>query len=126
MGVATTIRTARFCIAVAVTGPAVAVSPTDFSRPLETGPGALVCSFAAAMDPREGKGIDAAMKSRMSTFGRKKEAEAAGCEEWREGVPVQIAPKGIQRARDFQSRQKCGMVEGAGQLFFSCDLRNAP
>lgn len=106
--------------------PALAASSTDFDKPLVTSAGTLVCSFAAALDPREGKGLDAAMKSRLSTFGRQKEAEAAGCEEWREGIPVRLTDKGRQRARDFQARQRCGMVEGASQLFFSCDLRNTP
>jgi len=98
--------------------------PVDFDQPVETRRAALVCPLAALFDQREGRGVQAAMKSRLSFFGRKEEAEKAGCEEWREGFVVVLSPNERERARQWQARDSCGMLEAEGRLFFSCDLRN--
>ena len=105
--------------------PAKRELPVDFERPLETTRGTLVCPSSALFERREGKGLQVAMKSRGSVFGRQVEAEKAGCEEWQEGLPVHLLPETIARGQKWQADQKCGMLDFTGGLVFSCDLRNA-
>ena len=97
----------------------------DYSLPLETEHGTLVCPIAALFDQREGRGIKAAMASRLSVFSRLKEAEAAGCTEWREGIPIEISKEESERASKGQQEKICRMLEFSGGLVFSCQLRNS-
>ncbi len=103
---------------------AVEKSTVDFDRPIHTGPGTLVCSLSSAADVREGRGLQAAMKSRSEVFGRQEDAEKAGCEEWQEGIPVQLDDSERQRAKKWQLEHKCGMLSFVRGFIFSCDLQN--
>jgi hypothetical protein len=100
--------------------------PVNFDQPLETTPGAMVCPLSIAADLREGRGVKAAIASREEFFGRKEDAEKAGCEVWREGIPVVISsPDDIERAKALQAQGRCGMLSmGVAQFIYSCDLRN--
>ncbi|MDD2720842.1 MAG: zinc ribbon domain-containing protein [Gallionella sp.] len=100
-------------------------SPVNFDIPLETTAGTLVCPLSAALDNREGHGLQAAMKSRREVFGRQEDAEKAGCQEWREGLPVQLSDKEKQQAKGWQVEHTCGMLTFAAGFVFSCDLRNS-
>ena len=93
--------------------------------PLETKSGTLVCPLGAALDNREGHGLQAAMKSRVEVFGRQEDAEKAGCQEWREGLPIQLSDKEIQQAKEWQAGHTCGMLMFDAGFVFSCDLRNS-
>lgn len=96
----------------------------NFDLPLETSSGALVCPVSALFDNREGHGVQAAMKSRAEVFGRQEDAERAGCEVWREGLPVFLAEEARQRAKKWQAIDRCGMVDFGDRLIYSCDLHN--
>jgi hypothetical protein len=100
-------------------------SPVTFDMPLQTTSGTLVCPFSSALDNREGRGLQAAMKSRVEIFGRQEDAEKAGCQEWREGLPIQLSDKEIQQAKKWQADHTCGMLTFDAGFIFSCDLRNA-
>lgn len=109
--------------------PAALTSATqqvDFDLPLQTTVGTLVCPLSAAMDPRESHGLQAAMRSRLSVFGRREEAQKAGCDEWRAGLPIQIDASEIERAKQMQANRKCGMLSMQTVYVFSCDLANVP
>jgi len=99
-------------------------SAVDFDRPVHTGPGTLVCSLSSAADVREGRGLQAAMKSRLEVFGRREDAEKAGCEEWREGIPVQLDDMEKQQAKKWQLEHSCGMLSFDRGFIFSCELQN--
>lgn len=99
--------------------------PTNFDLPLETSAGILVCPLAAAFDRREGRGLQAAMKSRLEVFGRQEDAEKAGCEEWQEGLPIHLSDVAKEQAKGWQAKHTCGMLEFDEGLIFSCELRNS-
>lgn len=99
-------------------------SPVNFDLPLQTTRGTLVCPLSAALDNREGHGLQAAMKSRVEIFGRQEDAEKAGCHEWREGLPIQLSDEEKQQAKKWQADHICGMLTFDGGFIFSCDLRN--
>jgi hypothetical protein len=101
-------------------------APVNFDLPLQTTAGTLVCPFGAAFDNREGRGLQAAMKSRTELFGRHADAEKAGCSEWREALRVQITESSRTRAKQWQATHDCGMLEFSEGLVFSCDLVNVP
>lgn len=97
---------------------------TNFDLPLETSAGTLVCPPKAALDVREGHGVVAAMKSRNEIFGRQEDAEKAGCEEWRQGIPITLEQEAVARAKDLQGRNYCAMLPFASGYVYSCALRN--
>jgi len=99
-------------------------APVDYDRPLETVRGTLVCPFSLVFDNREGRGLQAAMKSRLSTFSRLEEAQKAGCDEWRAGIPISLSQKAIADAKQLQGAHNCGMVEYDANLIFMCELKN--
>ena len=105
---------------------ATVAAPVNFELPLETTSGTLVCPFGAAMDVREGRGLQAAMKSRMEIFRRREDAEKAGCEEWRERLAVRLSEAAASQAKKWKAEHTCGMLEFDAGFIFSCDLRNAP
>jgi hypothetical protein len=99
-------------------------APVDYDRPLETVRGTLVCPFSLVFDNREGRGLQAAVKSRLSTFSRLEEAQKAGCDEWRAGIPINLSQKAIADAKQLQASHNCGMVEYDANLIFMCELKN--
>jgi len=99
-------------------------TPVNFDLPLQTTRGTLVCPSSALFDNREGHGLQAAMESRSEIFGRQKDAERAGCEEWREGVPIWLSDEEKQQAKKWQANHNCGMLAFGEGYVFSCDLRN--
>lgn len=99
-------------------------SAVDFDRPLHTEPATLVCPLSAAADVREGHGLQAAMKSRSEVFGRQEDAEKAGCEEWQEGIAVQLEDAERQQAKKWQAEHMCGMLSFNRGFVFSCSLQN--
>ena len=103
---------------------AAAGAIVNFDLPLQTTDGTLVCPLDAAFDRREGHGFKAALHSRISTFSRLEEARKAGCDEWREGIPVQLSPEAIVNAKEFQAQHRCGMVSHEGGYIFMCQLGN--
>jgi hypothetical protein len=100
--------------------------PVDYARPLQTEKGALVCPFAAAFDNREGRGLQAAMRSRNTIFGRQEKAEKAGCNEWQQGIAIILSDDERKKARRWQAEGSCGMLEFPQGFVFSCDLENSP
>jgi len=98
--------------------------PVDFDGPLHTAQGTLVCPASAAVDNREGHGLQAAMKSRVEVFGRQEDARKAGCEEWRGGITIQLADPERQQAKKWQAEHMCGMLSFDGGFVFSCSLQN--
>ena len=104
--------------------PSPKVRVVNFDEPLETSGRTLVCPLSALFEVREGRGVQAAMKSRMSVFSRQEEAEKAGCEEWQEGVAVVLADAQRTMAKKWQTAGSCGMVASGDHLFFTCELRN--
>lgn len=100
-------------------------SPVNFDLPLQTTRGTLVCPESAAFDNREGRGLQAAMKSRTAIFSRQEDAEKAGCQEWREGLPVKLSIEERQRAKKWQLNHNCGMLSFNDGFVFSCDLKNS-
>lgn len=125
---------AMFLLAVAVTltgktstetPKEAAEVPVDFDRPLETVAGTLVCPPSAVNDSREGRGYEAAMKSRNEIFGRREDAEKAGCEEWRAGKIIHLAEEDRLQAKELQAHHQCGMLYFGNNLIYSCELKNS-
>lgn len=100
--------------------------PVDFSRPLQTERGALVCPFSAVFDNREGYGVRAAMRANMNIFGRHEAIEKAGCSEWQEGITIILSAGAQERSRQMQSKRLCGMLEFEHGFVYSCHLTNSP
>lgn len=100
--------------------------PVDYARPLQTERAALVCPFSAAYDNREGRGLQAAMESRNELFDRQKDAENAGCNEWQQGVAIELTDEERAKARRWQAEGSCGMLEFPQGFVFSCGLENSP
>ncbi|WP_317202601.1 zinc ribbon domain-containing protein [Janthinobacterium sp.] len=99
-------------------------SPVNFDLPLQTMRGTLVCPLSAIWDKREGHGLQAAVKSRVEIFGRQESAEKAGCQEWQEGLLIQLSDEERQRAKKWQVDHSCGMLTFDEGLIFSCQLHN--
>jgi zinc-ribbon domain len=99
--------------------------PVNFDMPLQTKSSTLVCPLSAAFDKQEGHGLQAAMKSRLEVFGRQEDAEKAGCQEWREGLPIQLSDEARQQAKKWQAGHTCGMLMFDAGFVFSCELENA-
>lgn len=100
-------------------------APVNFDLPLVSATAALVCPFSVLDDKREGRGWQAALKSRVEMFGRHEDAVKAGCDEWREGEPIRLSDVEIQAAKHFQAKDSCGMLGFDAGVVFSCDVRNA-
>lgn len=100
--------------------------PVDFNVPLETSRSTLVCPLSILFERREDHGAQAAMDAHLSIFGHDEKVEKSGCQEWREGLPINLSDDGKTRAIGLKKDHNCGMLEfnqGEG-LVFSCDLRN--
>lgn len=96
----------------------------NFDISLETMAGTLVCPLDTVLDNREGHGLQAAMKSRQEVFSRQEDAEKAGCQEWREALPIHLSDTEKKRAKGLQAENRCGMLTFDAGLIYSCDLRN--
>ena len=84
-----------------------------------------MCPYSVLNDKREGRGWEAALKSRVEVFGRHDDAVRAGCDEWREGQPIRLSEVEIQGAKRLQAEHSCGMLGFDAGVIFSCDVRNA-
>lgn len=100
-------------------------APVNFDLPLVTAAAALVCPYSVLDDKREGRGWQAALKSRVEVFGRHEDAVKAGCDEWREGQAIRLSEVEIQSAKQLQAEHSCGMLGFDAGVVFSCDVRNS-
>lgn len=63
----------------------------NYSLPIYTSSGAVVCPFSSLLEKREDKGLKAATDAAISIFGRSEAIQKAGCEEWKEGIRLYIS-----------------------------------
>jgi hypothetical protein len=72
---------------------AVAAAPAvDFSRPVFTTEGGVICPIDRVLDDRLGHTLKDATQAAMQVFGRTEKLREVGCEVLRDGVPVQVKP----------------------------------
>lgn len=103
-----------------------AAPKVDFNKELETAGNTLVCPIDIVFDRREGHGVAVALDTATAVFGRSEKIAAIGCEDWREGIRVELSDAERTRGSEIQSGHKCGFLESQGVLIYSCAIRNAP
>jgi hypothetical protein len=98
---------------------------TDYYKPLITGPGTLVCPVGVLFDRREGHGIQDAANAQLSFIGHDEAVAKAGCQNWKEGIPVEMEAAERKKASDWQEKGECIMVAFSDGLIFTCNLKNS-
>lgn len=66
------------------------VAQVDYSRPVFTTEGGVICPLERAFDQRVGHSLRDATDAAMQTFGRTEALRQVGCEVVHDGVPVQV------------------------------------
>lgn len=95
----------------------------DFSRPIYTTSGAMVCPLDILFERREGKDFAAAARAAKTVIGRSKAIADAGCEEWHQGIQIYISHPEPDLAWQKATAYQGGIDE---LLVLKYSLSNAP
>lgn len=98
----------------------------DFNLATVTKQYALICPINVIFDRREGHSLKDAVKAHISIFGHDEAIEKSGCQEWQEGITVNLSDEAKKHAIELQAKGMCGMVDFSEGLVFSCSLKNQP
>ena len=82
----------------------------DYSAPVYTIDGAIICPFTALIDKRLNMGVEGIEKAIGTLFDRSKAVKDVGCEEWKKGQRIELDPLGGDRNGKLFARFSDGLT----------------
>lgn len=103
-----------------------AAGKLDYSKPIYTTRGAIICPLGLIGDRREDHSIQNLVDAYLSIFNRSEKVKALGCQEWQPGIRVYAQPEDKNHPDVFAFVSDTGLLPNYFSLYPNVDLTNTP
>jgi hypothetical protein len=103
-----------------------AAGKLDYSKPIYTTRGAIICPLGLIGDHREDHSIQNLVDAYQSIFSRSEKVKALGCQEWQAGIRVYAQPEDKNQPDVFAFVSDTGLLPNYFSLYPDIDLTNTP